>query len=313
MLTGLLVVARTAHIGASILVAGIFIFELVALNPAGRRIMDDFRQVSWLLFRLAAWTLVAAFLSALFWFWLEIANMSGLDLFRAFSTGAWRTVLFETKFGHIWQFRVGLLAVALVFALPGLIRSGTRQPRRALILGLGFVSVVLLVSLAWISHAAAAGTQPRGLLGDTLHLCAAGGWIGGLVPLVIFLKRADISFSLGKKAGPVVKRFSTLSLCCVGILVVGGVSNSWLLVGSFHALATTRYGWFLLFKLALFVVLIGIGARNRLAIQSELRGAPASPAFLRQLRRNVICEICLALAIVAIVGCLGVTPPARHP
>ena len=31
-----------------------------------------------------------------------------------------------------------------------------------------------------------------------------------------------------------------------------------------------------------------------------------------QLRRNVICEICLGLLVVAIVGWLGITPPARH-
>jgi putative copper export protein len=35
--------------------------------------------------------------------------------------------------------------------------------------------------------------------------------------------------------------------------------------------------------------------------------------LLGQLRRKVICEACLGLAVVAIVACLGVTPPARGP
>jgi copper resistance protein D len=52
--------------------------------------------------------------------------------------------------------------------------------------------------------------------------------------------------------------------------MVSGISNSWLLVGSIHALFTTRYGWLLLVKLALFGVLVGLGARNRFVIKTKL-------------------------------------------
>ncbi len=65
-------------------------------------------------------------------------------------------------------------------------------PRRPAILVLWLVSVVLLVSLAWISHAALrdCNNQP---VADALHLCAAGLWIGGLVPLLICLTQASVS------------------------------------------------------------------------------------------------------------------------
>ena len=49
-----------------------------------------------------------------------------------------------------------------------------------------------------------------------------------------------------------LRRFSALSLGCVSVLVVSGLSNSWLLVGSIGALFTTPYGLLLLFKLTLF-------------------------------------------------------------
>jgi putative copper export protein len=62
-----------------------------------------------------------------------------------------------------------------------------------------------------------------------------------------------------------------------------------------------------------FCVLIGFGARNRLAIKTKLLKAPADLELLPQLRRNVIYEACLGAVVVAIVACLGVTPPARHP
>ena len=99
----------------------------------------------------------------------------------------------------------------------------------------------------------------------------------------------------------------------MGGLIVSGISNSWLLVGSIHPLFTTRYGWLLLGKLALFGVLVGLGARNRFVIKTKLTRVLAGSDFLAQLRRNVICEACLGLAVVAIVACLGVTPPAQGP
>jgi copper resistance protein D len=310
MLTALLIVARAAHIGASILVAGTFTFDVVTLGSTRSPVSDDLRDIERRLLRLAVWSLVAALLSALLWFWLEVANMSGLSPASAFSAKAWRTVLFETNFGRVWQLRLGVIAMTFVFAISGLTQQ--KPLRRSMILVLWFLSAVLLISLAWISHAAAAMVQPLGLLGDALHLTAAGAWIGGLAPLAIFLTRVSVCLSLGERAARVVKRFSTLSLCCVSLLVASGICNSWLLVGSIHALFTTPYGRLLLFKLTLFAVLVGFGARNRFLVKTKLRRVPAVSDLLPQLRRNVIYEVCLGAAVVAIVACLGVTPPARH-
>ena len=310
MLTALLIIARTAQIGASILIAGIFTFELVALGLIGRPANGDLNELERRLCRLAAWSLVVALLSALLWFWLEVANMSGSSLMNAFSATAWRTVLFETEFGRVWQLRLGLTAVTFALAASGLVQDEVRGAR---VLVLWLLSVVLLVSLAWISHAAAARVQPLGLLGDVLHLCAAGGWLGGLAPLAVFLTCARASFPLRERAASVLQRFSVLSLLCVSVLVVSGISNSWLLVGSIHALFATSYGRLLVFKLTLFGILIGFGARNRFVVKTKLLRAPANSDLLPQLRRDVICEACLGLAVVAIVACLGVTPPAQHP
>jgi putative copper resistance protein D len=304
-----LIITRAIHIGASILLAGTFTFDLIMLGLTDRSISNDLNDVEHRLMHLAFWSLITALLSALFWFWLEVASMSELSLKNALSATAWGTVLFETQFGRVWQLRLGLIAAAFVLVASMLARV---KARRMLIAVLWLVSVVLLVSLAWISHAAAATVRPFGALGDMLHLCAAGLWIGGLVPLTILLAHARASFSFGETVARVIRRFSTLSLCCVSVLVISGISNSWLLVGSIHALFTTPYGRLLLFKLALFAILIGFGARNRFLVKAKLPKAAADPDLLAQLRRNVIWEACLGVAVVVIVGCLGVTPPARH-
>jgi putative copper resistance protein D len=245
MLAVQLIIARAVNIGASILLAGIFTFDLAMLGRSSRAGSGDLDEIECRLFHLAVWSLIAALLSALLWFCLEVASMSGLPVTRAFSTIAWQTVLFETQFGRVWQLRLGLIAAAFAFVALGLAQV---KARRGLMPVLWLLSVILLVSLAWISHAAAARAHPFGLLGDVLHLCAAGMWIGGLAPLALFLARIRASFSLGETVVPVLRRFSTFSLCCVSVLVVSGISNSWLLVGSIHALFTTPYGRLLLFS-----------------------------------------------------------------
>jgi putative copper resistance protein D len=307
VITALLIVVRAAHITASILIAGSFTFDVVALGSRRRIPSEDSRVADRVLVRLAVWSLIAAALSGVLWFWLEVLNMTGLPLSGVFSISAWETVLLNTKFGHLWFFRIGV-GVALAFGISAYAQSEAR--RRSLSLALWFLSLLFLVSLAWICHAAAARTQPLGVVSDALHLCAAGGWIGGLISLAIFLTRAALLPRLDKRLALILERFSTLSLCCVGILVASGICNSWLLVGSVHALFMTTYGWLLLFKLTLFGILISFGARNRLLVKTKLRNLPEVSDLLPQLRRNVICEAGLGVAVLAIVACLGVTPPA---
>src|SRR6266853_1222958 len=100
---------------------------------------------------------------------------------------------------RLLRLAVWSLIAAILSALIWLCRAQVKA-RRALILILWLLSVVFLASLALISHAAAASIQPLGLLGDMLHLCAVGGWIGVLLPLVIFLARTRASLALGEIA-----------------------------------------------------------------------------------------------------------------
>src|SRR5580765_7337335 len=102
-----LIIARSVQIAASILLAGIFAFEVVALGPVRRAGSNDLNGLERQFLRLALWSLLAALLSALLWYSLEVTNMSGLPFAKAFSGTAWRTVLLETEFGRVWQVRLG--------------------------------------------------------------------------------------------------------------------------------------------------------------------------------------------------------------
>src|ERR1051325_2112055 len=107
MLIALLIIASAVHIGASILIAGTFTVDVVPLGVARPLVGDALHDFERSLFRLAIWSLAVALLSALLWFWLTVASMSGFSLIGALSVTACRTVLFRTQFGGVWQLRVG--------------------------------------------------------------------------------------------------------------------------------------------------------------------------------------------------------------
>ena len=73
MPTNLLVIARGVQIGASLLVAGVFTFEIVVAR-VGRRPAAQANPAEGRLHRLALWSLAAAFFSALLWFAFEVVN-----------------------------------------------------------------------------------------------------------------------------------------------------------------------------------------------------------------------------------------------
>src|SRR5215469_1629019 len=179
-----LIITRALHIAASMLLAATFTFDLGTLGLTDLTELNDLYEFERHLFRLGFWSLIAALLSAVFWLWLEVASMSGLPFKNALPASTWGTVLCETQFGRVWQLRLGLIATAFLVVLVASTLAQVKA-RKALIAALWLVSIILLISLAWISHAAAATVRPFGGLGDMLHLCAAGLWMGGLVPLAI--------------------------------------------------------------------------------------------------------------------------------
>jgi putative copper resistance protein D len=119
----------------------------------------------------------------------------------------------------------------------------------------------------------------------------------------------------GSLARDAAQRFSTLGLVSVGTLLLTGIINAWILVGSIHALIVTGYGQLLMLKLVVFAIMLVLAATNRFWLTPRLvswsENEPQLEA-LHQLARNSIAEIALGLTIFAIVGVLGTLHPAIH-
>jgi putative copper resistance protein D len=308
---GAMIATRAIHFAATATVAGALVFGAVVANPvlrpqesAAKLFRTHTRRLVWI-------SLAIAVISGLTWVLLLTMSLSDEGPGEAVMSGALRDVLNLTQFGWVSQIRFALaigLAICLAFDRSAYWRW----------LGLG-TAVGLMASIAWTGHAAS--TPPKlgyvHLAADALHGLAASAWIGGLVSLVLLLA------ALGKLppspraplAQDAAQRFSALGMASVAILVLSGIVNAWILVGSFRGLLVTEYGRILILKLVLFVVMLAFAAINRFCLTPRLAlpfGDARQAESLHWLTRTSTIEIALGLTIFAVVGMLGTLHPATH-
>ena len=315
--TTLLVLARSAHFAGALLLFALPFFAGWILRPALAGATPETSDILAPYGRtLRKWFMGALLVEALSgaaWFWLVTVQMSGASLGSLPASDDLNTVLWQTQFGQLWLGRSVALAALLAITAFAPQRSffffGKGLFWSGLVLA---VSGALLVSLAWAGHAAA-GIHDRNahLLADTLHLLLGAVWPIGLAPFALFLRQAGRNGRTlpMETALAVIRRFSRTSLAVVFVLMVTGLVNGWLLVGSWPNLFETLYGRLLLAKVALTGLMIGLGAWNRFMRTPGLTLAPETAARYAALCRNVVAEAALAGVVLLIVGIMGTTPP----
>jgi putative copper resistance protein D len=230
-----------------------------------------------------------ALISGIAWLLLVTRDLAG-----AVDSTALTTLATQTSFGMVWMARLALaLAVTAVAA--------SKDLSERLLLAL---SGALLTSIALTGH-----TQVHeGWLGvahvgvDLVHLACAGAWIGGLIGLTLILRRAEPSETLALN----VSRFSNVAQIAVAGLVLSGLFNAVVMIGSVSGLFTSQYGRQLLVKLAFFAGMLGLALVNRFALSPNLATTQQS---VRALRRNVLIEQGLAVGVLLSVGWLGMSEP----
>ncbi len=205
-----------------------------------------------------------------------------------------------TRFGQFLALQGLALALALVLS------SARGWP--ATLAALAGVAFALVLAAGSGHGAAVPGWRGRLLWGvESVHLLAAGVWLGGLVPLSLLLGRLD-----ARAAAAPVARFSALALLAATAIAVSALAQGAALTGSPAALATSPYGRLILMKTLLFLTLVGFGARNRLLLLPALTGANG-PAALRALRRGLGWAIVLGLAVLLAASFLGSLAPGQAP
>ncbi|MFD6185118.1 copper resistance CopC/CopD family protein [Streptomyces goshikiensis] len=119
------------------------------------------------------------------------------------------------------------------------------------------------LAATWVAaeHASAGIQVALAMPVAALHLLAMGVWLGGLVTLLLLLRRRG---SDGRDIpASAIGRFSTLAFGAVAVLVGTGVYQSWRQVGSWEALSTTSYGKTLIVKIAVVVLVLWVASFSR--------------------------------------------------
>jgi copper transport protein len=97
---------------------------------------------------------------------------------------------------------------------------------------------------------------------DIIHASAAAVWFGGIIGLVVVLRR-PVDRPVASTAG-IVGRFSTVAAISVGFLAAAGIALGWNATGgSWNALVSTTYGRLLLAKVVITAGILTIAGYNR--------------------------------------------------
>lgn len=218
--------------------------------------------------------------------------------------------LTRTESGRLWLWREVYAALFLLLVVS--FRDGSVQHRAAR--WLFFLALPLVVTRSLASHAAA--VRENNLLSiaiDAVHLFVTALWAGTLPVLCWTLWRGSRHLRLRLAwAADAVSRFSRLALISVALIVLTGVYQSWVEVGSWSALLETAYGRVLLLKLALFAAMLAFGAVNRFLTKPALLNAMSAESLPPKTLGRIAGEAALAVSVFCVTGFLTVLPPAAH-
>jgi len=208
---------------------------------------------------------------------------------------------------------------------------------------LAVLGVVGIATWSMSGHPSATSVPTVTVTADMIHLASMSIWLGGLAMLAVFLLPRGNATELGAIV-PVWSRWATYAIAA---LVLTGVAQALVEVGSIDALVDTTYGLMVVAKVALVGVVLAVAAWSRRLVasvapelseeheteqdetehdedghdepedtraeDSELADddAAAQAGAVRLLRRTVVIEAAIAVVIVGLTSVLVQVTPAR--
>ncbi|MDQ3811973.1 MAG: copper resistance protein CopC/CopD [Chloroflexota bacterium] len=278
------------HLAISVFAGALVAWKLVlapvlSAEPALRQ--AALARAQWLSLLAGGLLLVGTLLGAV----SQAAQAAGVPLEAAFGEPL-RDLLTRGRFASIWWPRLGLSVVAV-----GIVTwRGLDDPYSE---SAAVMAPAILLTTSLGSHAAALPFAALGVALDWLHALAAAVWVGGLLTLAAVAPVLKTQPSLVRR---VVRGFTRMALVAVIALVLSGVPQAVIEVGSWQALLRTPYGHAILTKVILLAAMLALALRN------QRRANRAHAALDRGLRLEIACGI-VALAVAALVA--GTTPPRQ--
>ena len=229
--------------------------------------------------------------------WSKSSVIAGADSVAATLRAA-PVVAFQTHYGRWFVVRCALLAVVVLLPF---------GQRAVLVIALALAGVALAMQ-PLLGHAGAIGgvVGAELITSETLHLLAAGAWLGGLLPLFIAVRMLP-----HEGAASACRSFTPIGLAAVLLLAGTAVVQVVDLMGGLPGLFGTSYGHVALVKLALFFVLLSLAGLNRLVLTEQL-ASDHSRAARWHMGLSVLFEMALGVAVIVMASLLASLMPAMH-
>jgi copper transport protein len=230
---------------------------------------------------------------------LAAAGLAAMTLAeRAIVGVSLRTLLASSAGKPFVEQAVAVLVCALAVAAFAL------WPRRWPLAAVGCAAAAAFVVNVHGGHAGGASPyRPLDLAVVSAHAVAVGVWIGGLAWLLLCLRgRPRPAWA------PLVRDFSAVAAVALVVVLATGVVRALAELGPPADLVRTSFGIALLVKLGFVVVLVALGAHNRLRVVPALAGEPGAGARFGRVSRAELVTAAAVLAATAVLT--GLAPGA---
>jgi putative copper export protein len=149
---------------------------------------------------------------------------------------------------------------------------------------------------------------------NPFHSLVAGLWLGTLFVLVVaglsaVLRDEASRERRGAIAADMVNGFSPVALTCGALLVLSGLVTAWQHLNPLSSLWSTPYGYALLIKLCLVLVVFGTGAWNWRRLRPQLGSEEAAIGI----RKSSVKELTAATVVLVVTAILVSLPSPRPP
>jgi putative copper resistance protein D len=140
-------------------------------------------------------------------------------------------------------------------------------------------------------------------LATAAHHLGTAAWIGAMPFLLVSLGRSGNV----QQARSMARRYSSMAILNVTVLVLAGIYMAWFYVGTWNGLYGTSYGVLLLAKFYLLLVMLMMGRLNW-ALTRRLNADPQP--LLARLRRFAEVEVGLGFTAILAAASMSAQPPA---
>lgn len=234
------------------------------------------------------------------WLFLLVGSLGSFGLYGAKVVAGSPSDAFKPE---VWGKVIGthtasvlLVRMVLVLALGGLLLAFARRTVDVWRGAALAASTALVLTYSSIGHANAQHPAALWIGVDAVHLTAISLWIGGLVMLAF----GTSTWLIDPDTERIVRRFSVTALVAVPVIVATGVAQTLKLAGDLDDVTSTSWGRTLLIKVAVVTVLVAIGVVSQWLLRND---GPSA------LRRNVLVEALLGVAVVGLAASLITLPP----